>query len=256
MGMKKFYNKVVAPRFSSQSVLANIVRVASAAELESAVAAQTSGQVIEIEPGDYTLTESLSIPLAASGGVLKAIGPVTITGAAAADEAILINPAVATGTFEYTLEGFDSIKGGAGKIGLHILNTTIAKKINVYLKQTNLHDNGAGKALTAVNSDGSNAIRIYADGPGEIDGIAYTPKDGGDRVIFQHYNIDENVVVAAVDVAATFFFKNCKLPHEGVTGGHATNVVSTVGCWTEATASVPVVVDASDFPDAFSATIL
>jgi len=232
--------------------------VGTVSELEAAVAAQTANQVIFVLAGTYTLTESLSIPLAASGGKLVAIGQVNIVGDADADEAILVNPASASGTFEYTFEGFDSIKGGADKIGLHILNENIGKKVNVYLKQCNLHDNGAGKALTAVNSDGSNAIRIYADGGqmSEIDSIAYTPKDNGDRVIFRGYNIDEDVVVASVDCTATFMFRGCKLPHEGITGGHANNVVSAVNCWTEATAYVPVVVDAGDFPDAFSATIL
>ena len=137
------------------------------------------------------------------------------------------------------------------------MNTTIGKKVNVYLKQCNLHDNGSGKALTAVNSDGSNAIRIYADGGqmSEIDGIAFTPKDDGDRVVFRDYNIDENIVVAVVDCTATFMFIACKLPHAGVTGGHANNVISVANCWTEEVAFVPVIPDASDFPGAFNPTI-
>jgi hypothetical protein len=231
------------------------VYVNTVAELEAAVTAQIAGQFIFVGSGNYVLTEALTIPLSASGGGLVAVGPVTITGAADEDEAILIDPAVAAGTFEYTLQGFNSIKGGANKIGVHILNTTIAKKVNLYLKQTNLHDNGTGKALTAVNSDGSNAIRIYAEGPGEIDGIAYTPKDSGDRVVFRDYNIDQNIVVAAVDCTATFKFIGCKLPHAGVTGGHANNVISVINCWTEETENVPVIPDAADFPDAFNPTI-
>ena len=70
------------------------------------------------------------------------------------------------------------------------------------------------------------------------------------------YNVDKNVVVAVVDCTATFFWKQSKLPHEGVTGGHANNVASTVNCWTEATEFVPVAVDANDFPGAFTPTIL
>ena len=240
---------------TSNNAAATVIRVGSVTELEAAVAAQIAGQTNEVVAGDYTLTESLTIRLAANGGGLKAVGTVNIVGAAVADEAILIDPAVSTATFEYTLEGFNSIKGGADKIGLNIANTNVDMKVIVYLKQTSLNDNGTGKALTAINTDGSNAIRIYADGPAEIDGIAFTPKDGGDRVIFSNYNIEEDVVVAAVDVAATFMFKNCKLPHEGITGGHATNVISVVNCWTEAVAFVPIIPDTGDFPDAFSATI-
>jgi len=243
---------------TTDNAAAPVITVGTVAELEAAVAAQIAGQTIEILAGSYTLTESMTILLAATGGGLKAIGTVEIIGAAAADEAILIDPAVASATFEYKLEGIASIKGGTDKIGLHVKNTAIAKKVMLYLKNTSLNDNGSGKALTAVNTDGSNAIRIYADGGSgaEIDGIAFTPKDGGDRLIMSNYNVEENVVVAAVDIAATFMWKNCKLPHEGITGGHATNVCSVVGCWTEATAYVPVVVDSGDFPNDFSATIL
>lgn len=232
----------------------NVVIVKTVAELEAAVALQTAGQFIVMAPGDYVLTASLAILLAASGGGIIGVGSVSIEGAAAADEAILIDPAVAAGTFEYALENVH-IKGGSNKIGLHVLNTNIAKKVNVYLNQVDIEDNGTGKALTVVNSDGANAIRIYWNG-GNVDGIAHTPKDTGDRLILRGVSIEENLVAAVVDVVATYFFSNCKIPHAGITGGHANNVISFNACRTEEVEYVPVAVDASDCPDAFSATIL
>lgn len=238
---------------TSNNAAATVVRVGTVGELEAAVAAQIAGQTIEIIAGSYTLTESMTILLAATGGGLKGIGSVSITGAAAADEAILIDPAVSTATFEYALENI-SIQGGSNKIGLHILNTNVDKKVNVYMTDVDVEDNGTGKALNYVNSDGSNAIRIYWDG-GNVDGIAATPADTGDRLILTDVNIEENLVAAVVDVVATYMFTLCKLPHEGMTGGHANNVISVNSCWTEETAYVPVIPDASDFPGAFSPTI-
>ncbi len=234
--------------------IGNAKVISTVPQLETAVAEQTAGQFIFIAAGQYQLTKSLAVLLASSGGGLVGIGAVEILGVAAADEAVLIDPAVAAATFEYTLQNVH-IKGGAGKIGLHILNTATAKKVNVYLNQVDLEDNGAGKALTVVNSDGANAIRIYWNG-GNVDGIAHTPKDTSDRLVLRGVNIEENLVAAVVDVVASYFFSNCKIPHEGMTGGHANNVISVVGCWTEAVEFVPVAVDASDFPGAFSATIL
>lgn len=239
---------------TSNNASAPIVRVGTVAELEAAVAAQIAGQTIEIIAGDYVLTETLTILLAATGGGLKGVGTVSITGAAAADEAILIDPAVAAGTFEYAIENI-SIKGGSNKIGLHVLNTNVDKKVNVYLNRVNIEDNGSGKALTYVNSDGSNAIRIYWNG-GNVDGIAATPSDTGDRLILRNVNIEEDLVAANVDIVATYFFSNCLIPYQGMKGGHASNVISTVGCWTAATEYVPVVVGSGDFPDGFSETIL
>ena len=239
---------------SSVNAAATVVRVGSVAELESAVAAQIAGQTIEVVAGSYTLTESLTILLASTGGGLLGIGTVEITGAAAADEAILIDPAVATATFEYSLTNIN-VKGGANKIALNVANTATAKKVNVYLKDVGLEDNGTGKALTAINTDGSNAIRIYWNG-GSVDGMAITPKDTGDRLILTDVSIDEDLVAAVVDVVATYFFKQCKLPVTGMTGGHANNVISVTNCWTEAVAYVPVLPAGTDFPGAFSATIL
>jgi len=239
---------------TSSNASATVVTVGDVVALEAAVAAQIAGQTIEVLAGSYQLTESLTILLAASGGGLVGVGSVSITGAADADEAILIDPAVATATFEYSIENI-SIQGGSNKIGLNVANTNVDKKVNVYLTDVDLEDNGTGKALTAINTDGSNAIRIYWNG-GNVDGIAHTPADTGDRLILRNVNIEENLVAAVVDVVATYFFSNCLIPHEGMTGGHASNVISTVGCWTAAVEYVPVAVDASDFPGAFSATIL
>jgi hypothetical protein len=234
--------------------LENLVHVSTVAELEAAVALQTAGQFIVLAPGSYVLTESLTILLASSGGGLIGVGSVSIEGDADADEAILIDPAVAAATFEYTLQNLH-IKGGSNKIGLQVLNTATAKKVNVYTNQVDFEDNGTGKALTIINTDGANAIRVYMNG-GNVDGIAHTPKDTGDRLILRGVNIEENLVAAVVDVVASYFFSNCKIPYQGMTGGHANNVISVVGCWTEQVAFVPVVVGAGDFPGAFSATIL
>lgn len=239
---------------TSSNASATVITVGDVAAFEAAVAAQIANQTIELLAGSYQLTESLTILLAASGGGLVGVGAVSILGAADADEAILIDPAVATSTFEYALENIH-IQGGADKIGLHILNTNVNKKVNVYMTDVELEDNGSGKALTYVNSDGSNAIRIYWNG-GSVDGIAATPSDTGDRLILRGVNVEENLVAASVNVVATYFFSNCQLPHEGMTGGHASNVISTAYCWTAATAYVPVLVDSNDFPGDFSATIV
>lgn len=229
--------------------------VNTVAQLEAAVAAQAEGQFIFIHPGEYNLTESLNILLTAKYGGLIGLGSVEIKGHDDADEAILINPAVSTGTFGYSLRGM-SVQGGTDKIGLHVLNEATTKKVNVYINQVDFEDNGSGQAIKILNSDGSNAIRLYMDGPGSVDTIHWTPKDTGDRLTLNSYHIEENFVGVSVNVVATLFFSNCKIPHNGITGGHASNVLSFVGCWTENTSYVPVAVDGSDQPDNFSGTIL
>ena len=153
---------------------------------------------------------------------------------------------------------FVQTKGGTGKIALKIVNGASTQKTIVYVNNTaNFLDNGAGVAISAVNT-GTGAIRLYVNGNGQgFDTISITPKVADDRFTFRNISIDENMVIAAdIAVAATFFFANCKLPHAGITGGGAANVASAVNCWTEAIEFVPVAVDASDFPGNITATIL
>lgn len=255
MGIKKIYQKVVAPRFTGASANSNIVRVATAAELQAAVTAQKANQIIEVEPGTYTLTDIITVPLAATGGVLKALGPVSITGSASKDEAFLINPAVATASFEYTFQGFDDVKGGANKIGLKIANTTITKKVLVYLKQANFHDNGTGVAISAVNTDGSNAIRIYGDGPAEVDTISFTTKDGGDRLYLTGFNIDTEVAIGTADCTFEIKLIGCQIPVTKITGGHANNIGNFINCWVMSNNAAILPVAATDAPGALAPTI-
>lgn len=250
--LRKRYLRLAADLYDAD-LGSNVVIATTVTELEAAKAAQSEGQTIMLAPGKYDLTESLTILLAGTYGGILGIGSVQINGHDDADEAILIDPAVASGTFGYSLENL-SIKGGSGKKGLHVLNTSTAKKVNVYLNQVDIEDNGAGKALTIVNSDVSNAIRVYANRC-NIDGIAHTPKNTGDRLRMDNCDLDQNLVAAVVDVVATYFFSNCKIPHEGITGGHANNVISFVNCRTEETPYVPVAVDSDDCPGAFDPDI-
>ncbi len=256
MGVDKFRRKVVAPRFSGIQSKSDIIRVANVTELEAAIGSQVAGHVIEVEPGDYVLTESMSILSAASGGGIVGKGLVTITGAADADEAILVDIAERTSTFEYFIKDIDMLRGGADKIGLHVKNTNINKKTIITLDNVCLQDNGSGVGLTVVNTDTDNAIRIYAKGSNTSwDGVAITPKNDGDKFYFDGINFEENLVVAAVDIAADFKFTGCQLPHEGVTGGHATNVINVINCFTIETTAAAIP-DSNDFPDAFSPTIV
>ena len=243
--------------FSGQTgTPASRVYVTTAAELEAAVAAQTAGQFIHIAPGTYQLLASLTIPMAADGGGLIGDGIVVINGAASADQAILINHTTSTGTFEYTIGGGIETKGGANKIALKIANGASTQKTLVYVNDSaNFLDNGTGVAISAVNT-GTGAVRLYVNGTGQgFDTINITPKVADDRFTFRNVSIDEDMTVADVAVAATFMFTLCKLPHAGIKGGNAANVISANSCWTEETEFVPVVPDASDFPNGFSATI-
>ena len=251
------YKKFTGLGISSANAAAKSVTVGSVEELEDAVAAQVAGQFIFILPGTYQLTEELVPLFAATGGGLIGIGQVEIRGAADADSAISIVGTGATGTFEYKLGGSMGVKGGADKIGLHLTNPAISQKTILYLTDSvHFEDNGSGVAFAAANT-GTGAMRVYCSlnhGTG-WDTVTITNKNADDKWYFRGVNFDEGLTAAAVAIADTWLFQDCEIAHAGMAGGHATNVVNVVNCWTIETTAVAVV-DASDFPDDFSATIV
>jgi hypothetical protein len=242
---------------TSSSTLAPLVTVANVAGLEAAVVAQTAGQFIQVLPGSYLLTEELVPPILATGGGLILMGGAEILGAAAADSAISIVATAATGTFEYTLAGSGSFKGGLNKIGLKVTNPAISEKTILNIKDSiHFEDNGTGVAVSAVNT-GTGAMRIYVSckaGTG-WDTVNITNKNADDKWHFRGVNFDEGLTAAVVDIADNWFFQDCKVAHAGMAGGHATNVVNVVNSFTIETTAVAVV-DAADFPDAFNPTIV
>ncbi len=235
----------------------SIPTVYTAAELEAAVAIQTSGQFIYLAPGTYILTKQLVIPWAARGGGLIGLGDVTITGAVDADSALSIIAYVG-GTMEYTLGGSIEIGGGAGKIGLSITTGAITEKTIVYITgAVHFVDNGVGIGFSAVHT-GTGALRVYACcelGTG-WDTVLITCKTASDKFHFRGISFDETLTLTAVVIAADFYFESCQVPLAGdVIGGNATMVCNIVNCWTRASTAVVAVNSSTDFPD-FTPTVI
>ena len=242
---------------SSGNTASKEIVVSNVAELEAAVAAQTAGQFIYIAPGEYTLTEELVPPLLANGGGLIGLGNIEINGDDDADSAISIVATAAAATFEYTLGGRISVKGGTNKIGLKVTNPAISEKTILYIKdEVHFEDNGTGVAVSAV-STGTGAMRIYVTcraGTG-WDTVEITNKSADDKWHFRGINFDEGLTAAVVAIADNWLFQDCQIAHAGMAGGHASNVVNVVNSFTIETADVAAV-DAADFPGAFDPTIV
>jgi hypothetical protein len=234
--------------FDPENLGAKLIYVDTVADLQAAVTAQTAGQFIVIMPGEYVLTASLTIPLLADGGGLIGMHGVTIEGAAAVDQAILIATADATGTFEYTLKGDLEIGGGHDKIGLKITNGASTQKTIVYFEgSAHCIDNGTGVAVSCVNT-GTGAVRLYVNGTGQgFDTINITPKVADDRFYFTNISFDETFTAGAAAVACYFKFVGCELKENGMAGGHATQVWSAINCYTVAS-GVSAIPNSTDFP--------
>ena len=210
-----------------------LVRVSTVAELEAALAAQTSREVIEVSAGIYNLTKSNSIPLAASYGVLRGIGDVEINGLAGIDEAIKINPAAGTGTFKYT---FDDIRfrGATGKAGITIDNENIGHKVVTVFRNCSL---GGTPAVDLLHTSDATEIKLYCDGwkgdrryQGSID---ITPGSADDRFVFKGVELAGGMAIGTAAKACHILWRNCIMKKtNGVTGGNAANITAAIGCIT------------------------
>lgn len=244
--------------------IARLIQVYTVAQLEKALANQKADEVIELFPGDYTLTKSISIPVAAQGGVLRCIGErnmdraAQITGAAAADEAILIKPGAATASWYYTFEGVSVRAGAADKAGIRVNNANIGRKIVLNFRNCYVDDYSGSDGLVVEHPDDSQAIRIFAYG-GSWGGRAnLTCYNDGDRFYFENVWLEKGVVSAGGN-CAEFRYKGCILKHEGQTGGnalHKINVLNSYVYTDTGVARAMAKVDADDFPDPQSPTIL
>jgi hypothetical protein len=222
---------------SSFPEAATLVHVSTVEQLEAAIVAQTAGQFIVVAPGSYVRTAATKIPLLADGGGIIGVGACTITGLSTADACIEIDTSLATGTFEYTFAGSLELEGGADKIALKAYNGASAQKTIIYFEDSaHCIDNGTGVAISYVNT-GTGAIRLYVNGVGQgFDTINITPKVADDRFLFTNISFDETFTAGAAAVACYFTFKNCCL--SVMAGGHATQVWSSIYCWTESSGVV------------------
>ena len=256
MGVKKFYQRILSPGYGGISVKSDIVRVNSVAGLEAALAAQKAKQTIEIESGVYQLTKTSSIIAAASYGVLKGIGDVQIDGAAACAKGCFdVDPAACASTFKYTFENI-RVRGFTALPGITVDNATVDQKIVLVFRNCSL---GGTPAIDQSHSDATEAIRIYCDGwrgDKRYQGaINITPASVDDKFIFKGVELAGGLVGAVVDKACYFLFRNCILKEHGITGGHANNLISFVGCITYVS-GVAAVADSGECPDAFNPTIV
>jgi len=180
---------------------------------------------------------------------LIGIGTVIIS-AAGTTQIIDITPGALTETFDAKMENIYLDHSNAGQDGILIDNTDTTKKIILTLKDVG-GDNDAGVGgdmIATVHADTSNAIRIYWDGDGGngVEGrVNYTTADGGDRVYISNCWLAGGLNTSVTDIATDLRLRNCVIKHEGITGGHSTQTLDIVNCYSE-TAGTFAAADADD----------
>lgn len=191
---------------------------------------------IHVGPGVYQEANELTWPTV-SGIKLLGAGPPWLTEIELAsghgdDQVINVAPGAVASTFELTIAGIRINHDESGLDGILLNNTSMTKKLNCYLVAVGGDaDSDSDSFLTWTHTDTDNAIRVYWGGPrnGEVDGnIAMNVGNAGDRLYVKDADLMGGIVVGAGAIAATLRLRDCVVKHEGVTGGNAATLVTTM----------------------------
>jgi len=167
--------------------------------------------------------------------------------------AIAVNPSVQAETFEMTIQNI-LLDYSDGK-GLQLNNTNVGRKLNCYL--SHVVGEGTGRFLDVVHTDEDECIRVYMDGDSyEIEGLIYfVVKNADDRLYCSNVWLAGGIQTSADDIAANIRLKDCIIKHEGVTGGHGSQKIWAMGCYSE-TAGTYALLDTNDLAGSHTESLL
>lgn len=235
--LRRMYNPDIGDFFESEgedslSIKLNGKRYAT---ITAAMAAATADDVIVVGPGAYSEDVTWSD---ASGVVLAALIPGTVTIEAVTAFAVSINPAAASGTWSATIRGI-KLSHGDGLVGLQVDNATVGKRINLILEDVDIESETSTDHAIDVNRSGaaSDAIRIYATGKGNtIEGLVhYITESTDDRVRFWGYRLVGGFECSGA-VVNELTFVNCGILTSGETFDTG-NVSNHLACYYETDAN-------------------
>jgi hypothetical protein len=183
---------------------------------------------------DGTYDEALTWPTITG---VKLIGMnrefgVVLTAPLAADQVIDVTPGAQAATFEMWLENlYIDHSTVAGQDGVLLDNTAMTKKLNCYIRDCGGDaDSASDSFITMTHGDADNAIRVYWEGNnGGVEGrIYFDVGNNGDRFYATNVVFNGGFVSSADAIVTDFRFIRCTILHEGVTGGNAAQVITSV----------------------------
>lgn len=217
---------------------------------------------VHVGPGVYSETNELTWP-AVSGVKLMGSGKWTteieLASGHGDDQVINVAPGAQSSTFEMWIMDMRINHDESGLDGILLNNTSMTKKLNVYLKAVGGDaDSDSDKFITLTHGDTGNAIRVYWSGPrnGEVDGaIFWSAKNASDRLYIENAYLMGGIEFSGDNIAATLRLKDCVVKHEGVTGGHAATLVTTMSSFS-LTGTTFAALDGDDIAGSFSGELI
>ncbi len=230
---------------------------ASYSTIDLAVAAAVADDIVAIKPGSYTLSGAVNITKAGVHIMGTAPG-VTIVGAAGADYCFktVLGALGATKTVyfsNFTLDHGDD----STQIGIEIANVSATGRINVEIKDVSFESDG-GNSIQSDHSVSTSSIRVYVTG-GTFEGpVNFVVNNTDDRIRFEGSTLRGGLVTGTTNVAMEIELWNCKVLHEGVTGGHSSQLLYAAYCIseTDANPNVYAAMDTNDLAGSHTESLL
>ena len=218
------------------------------ASIDAAVAAMTATKnTVIVLPGSYNLSDVVTCSI--SGGQIIGIGKPTIVAAEGKDAGFVVAMAATAGTKEFTFDNLciDHSDDNA-QVGIQVDNVAMTAKLNLYLNDLEFNSDG-GNSLDVDHAATDDAIRVYANRSGFEGPVNADVGDDADRFRFEDCTLRGGLVTNDGKFEAEIMCKNCIIKHEGITGGHASQKLILLGCYSETDAD-PNVYDYIDTNDA------
>jgi hypothetical protein len=198
----------------------------------------TSRKKIVIRSGEYDEAAALVWPDVDDVVLTCPDGVATISSSASTTHVLGVDPAAAAGTWTFTLENI-CISHANGQIGLQVDNSAVGKRINMILKNFSSEAETTTDASIDINRSGAagNAIRVYADGSGQvIEGlVTVITESTDDRFRFKGYRLTGGLTVVGA-IASEVTLISCGVKTSGLTVDGA-NKLTNIHCWYETDAN-------------------
>ena len=227
------------------------------ASIDAAVAAMTATKnTVIVLLGSYTLSDEVTCSI--SGGQIIGIGKPTIVAAKGKDAGFVVAMAATSGTKEFTFDNlYIDHSDDETQVGIQVDNVGMKAKLNLYLNDLGFNSDG-GNSLDVDHAVTTDAIRVYSNRSLFEGAVNAVFKDAGDRLRFSDCTLRGGLASSTDDIAAEIMCKNCIIKHEGITGGHASQKLYLLGCYSETDAdpNVYAYIDTSDAAGSHTESII
>jgi predicted RecA/RadA family phage recombinase len=223
--------------------------------IDLAVAALANDDILVIKSGSYTLAGACNITK--TGVSIIGDGIVNITAAAAADYAFKTVLGAISSTKSVTFKNLNIDHGDdATQDGISIENTSATGRINATISDCEFESDG-GNSIEVPHA-GTAAVRLRVNDCTLEGPLSFTVKSTDDQCRLVGTRLMAGLVTSADNIAMEISLRDCLVLHEGITGGHASQLLYAMGCFseTDANPNVYAALDTNDLAGSHTESLL